>query len=61
MHVLRDPKKIRNDEALSPTRLTRDNLDTGVRLTIADGYRGACATSVDNEVIEVARQIVGLT
>jgi hypothetical protein len=60
-HVASDLKKIRKGEALSPIILVRGNISAQVRLTIADGYHRACAAYVDDEDIEVACQIVGLS
>jgi hypothetical protein len=60
-HVASDLKKIRNGESLSPIILIRGDHSTSVLLTIADGYHRASAASVDDEDIEVAGQIVGLS
>lgn len=59
-HVVRDLKKIKNGEALSPIILVRGDLYAATRLTIADGYHRACAAYVYDEDVEVACQIVGI-
>jgi hypothetical protein len=43
-HVAADLKKVRRGERLSPVLLVRGSMNSGVALTIADGYHRVCAS-----------------
>jgi hypothetical protein len=42
--VVRDLKKVKRGEQLSPVLLVRGNLAKGIPLTVADGYHRICAS-----------------
>jgi hypothetical protein len=43
-HVASDLKKVRRGERLSPVLLVRGSVESGLPLTIADGYHRICAS-----------------
>lgn len=44
IHVAKDLAKVKNGELLSPVLLVRGQLDSGIPLTVADGYHRICAS-----------------
>jgi hypothetical protein len=60
-HVLRDLKKIKKGQRLSPILAVRGDLNTGVAMQIADGYHRVCASYYTDENTDIPVRIVPTT
>lgn len=58
VHVAKDLAKVREGHLLSPVLLVRGGLETGLPLTIADGYHRVCASCHLDEDADVPCRIV---
>ncbi|HVC38477.1 MAG TPA: hypothetical protein VNH20_00685 [Candidatus Dormibacteraeota bacterium] len=56
--VVRDLRKVRKGELLSPVLLVRGELPLGIPLTIADGYHRVCASYHLDEDAEIPCRLV---
>lgn len=58
VHVAKDLAKVREGHLLSPVLLVRGGLESGLLLTIADGYHRVCASWHLDEDADVPCRIV---
>jgi hypothetical protein len=58
LEVIRDLKKVRKGELLSPVLLVRGNFAQGVPLIVADGYHRICASYHISDDADIPFRIV---